>query len=76
MKIEVFGTGCAKCNSVKAVVKETIERLGLNLEIVSVSEVSEIIEREVFMTPALAIDGEVKIAGRVPTTDEIEQLLK
>ena len=76
MKIEVFGTGCTKCNSVKAVVKETIERLGLNLEIVSVSDVSEIIEREVFMTPALAIDGEVKIAGRVPTTDEIEQLLK
>ena len=76
MKIEVFGTGCTKCNSVKAVVKETIERLDLNLEIVSVSDVNDIIEREVFMTPALAIDGVVKVAGRVPTTEEVELLLK
>ena len=76
MIIEVFGTGCAKCNSVKAVVKETIERMGLDMEIQSVRDVQEIIERGVFMTPALVIDGDVKIAGRVPTTEEVEQLLK
>ena len=76
MKIEVFGTGCAKCNSLKEIVKETLERLGLDLEVESVSEVTEIIERGVYMTPALAIDGDVKIAGRIPTVEEVEQLLK
>ncbi|MDF1539161.1 MAG: thioredoxin family protein [Candidatus Thorarchaeota archaeon] len=76
MKIEVFGTGCTKCITTKTIIKEVLERHNSNAEIIEVKEIDEIIARGVFMTPAVAIDGELKISGRVPTDSEIEQLLK
>lgn len=76
MKIEVFGSGCAKCNTTKTIIKEVLERHNSNAEIIEVKEMDEIIARGVLMTPAVAIDGDLKISGRVPTESEIEQLLK
>ncbi len=75
MKIEVFGTGCAKCNSTKTIIKEVLKHHNYDAEILEVKEIDDIISRGVLMTPAVAIDGEVKISGRVPTEQEIEQLL-
>ncbi|MFW9850439.1 MAG: thioredoxin family protein [Candidatus Thorarchaeota archaeon] len=75
MKIEVFGTGCAKCNSTKAIIKEVLKHHNYDAEILEIKEIDEIISRGVLMTPAVAFDGEVKISGRVPTEQEIEQLL-
>ncbi|MHA1906883.1 MAG: thioredoxin family protein [Candidatus Thorarchaeota archaeon] len=75
MKIEVFGTGCAKCNTTKTIIKEVLEQHNYDAEILEVKEIDEIIARGVLMTPAVAVDGDVKISGRVPTEQEIKQLL-
>lgn len=75
MKIEVFGTGCAKCNTTKTIIREVLKRHNSEAEVLEVKEIDAIIARGVLMTPAVAINGEVKISGRVPTENEIEQLL-
>lgn len=75
MKIEVFGTGCAKCTNTKALIREVLEKHGKDAEIIEISSMEEIISREVYMTPAVAIDGELKISGRVPTEDEVKKML-
>lgn len=76
MKIEILGTGCSKCNATEKIVREAVNELGLQIDIVKVEDLQEIIDRGVMTVPAVAIDGEIKIAGRVPTTDEIKKLLK
>ncbi|RLI53618.1 MAG: thioredoxin family protein [Candidatus Thorarchaeota archaeon] len=75
MKIEIFGTGCAKCINTKNLVKEVLDAHGKSIEILEVNRTEDIIERGVYLTPAVAIDGDVKISGRVPTREEIEQIL-
>ena len=76
MKIEVLGTGCAKCRATEKVVKKAVEELGIQAEIVKVEDLQEIINRGVMMTPAVIIDGEVKIVGHTPTVEEIKKILK
>jgi small redox-active disulfide protein 2 len=67
MKVEIFGTGCAKCLKTTERLAETIENLGVDAEIVKVTDLEDIIARGVMMTPAVAIDGVMKIEGRIPT---------
>lgn len=76
MKIEILGSGCAKCKSVEKLVRNVVEELGINAEIVKVEDLQEIINRGIMMTPAIFINGEAKIVGRVPTADEIKKLLQ
>ena len=76
MKIEVLGTGCAKCKATEKIVKKAVEELGIQVEVVKIEDLQEIIDRGVMMTPAVIIDGEIKIAGHTPTVDEIKKLLK
>jgi small redox-active disulfide protein 2 len=76
MKIEILGTGCAKCNTTEKIIKKVVEELGINADIVKVEDLQEIINRGIMMTPAVFINGEEKIVGRVPTTDEIKKLLQ
>jgi small redox-active disulfide protein 2 len=76
MKIEILGSGCAKCKSVEKLVRNVVAELGVQAEIMKVEDLQEIINRGIIMTPAVFIDGEAKIVGRVPTTDEIKKLLK
>jgi small redox-active disulfide protein 2 len=76
MKIEVLGTGCAKCRTTEKVVKKAVEELGIQAEVVKVEDLQDIIDRGVMMTPAVIIDGEVKIAGHTPTVEEIKKLIK
>ena len=75
MKIEIFGSGCAKCNSTEKIIRKVVEELGISAEIVKVEDLQEIINRGVMMTPAVFVDGEAKIVGRVPSADEIKKLL-
>lgn len=75
MKIEVFGTGCPKCRGVEHNVVKALERTGLKAEVVKVTDIGEIIDRGLMSTPGLSIDGEVVAAGRVPTVEEIVQML-
>ena len=76
MIIEVLGTGCSKCKAAEKVIRKVVEESGKNVEIVKVEDLQEIINRGVMMTPAIIVDGEVKITGRVPRKDEIKQLIK
>ena len=76
MKIEILGSGCAKCKSVEKLVRNIVEELGIQADIVKVEDLQEIVNRGIMMTPAVFIDGEVKIVGRVPTADELKKLLR
>ncbi|GAB4278664.1 MAG: thioredoxin family protein [Deferrisomatales bacterium] len=75
MKIEVLGTGCAKCNKLYEAAKEALAASGKEGELVKVEDLTEIMKRGVMVTPALAVDGEVKVAGKVPKPAEIAKLL-
>lgn len=75
MKIEILGTGCAKCKKTEKLVRQIVDELGINIEIVKVDDLQEIVNRGVMMTPAIVIDGDVKIAGHVPSKDELKKIL-
>jgi small redox-active disulfide protein 2 len=75
MRIEILGTGCAKCNLLEATAKKAADKLGIQYEMVHVKEISKIAAYGVMMTPALAIDGKVKLVGKVPSEAEITTLL-
>jgi small redox-active disulfide protein 2 len=76
MKIEILGTGCPKCKATEKIVRKVVEELGKNVEIEKVEDLQEIVNRGVMMTPAVVVDGEVKIVGYVPSADEIKKLLQ
>ncbi|MBU0498261.1 MAG: TM0996/MTH895 family glutaredoxin-like protein [Candidatus Thermoplasmatota archaeon] len=76
MKIEILGSGCGKCKSVEKLVRNIVEELGIQADIVKVEDLQEIVNRGIMMTPAVFIDGEAKIVGRVPTADELKKLLR
>ncbi|UFS62615.1 thioredoxin family protein [Sulfurimonas sp. HSL-1656] len=71
MKIEILGTGCAKCNELEAKVKQAVAKSGKFLQVEKVSDLQKIMAYGVMSTPGLVIDGEVKSTGRVPSVDEI-----
>ncbi len=74
MKIEIFGTGCPKCKKLFQNAEEAVKDLNINAEIVKVEGIQEIINAGLMMTPALAVDGEVKSSGKVLSVDEIKRL--
>ncbi len=75
MKIEILGSGCAKCKSVEKLVRNIVEELGIQVDIIKIEDLQEIVNRGIMMTPAVFIDGEAKIVGRVPSADEIKKLI-
>ena len=75
MKLEVFGTGCARCHQLEKHVAEAVRETGIAAEIFKVDDLAAIMDRGVLFTPALAIDGEIRVAGRVPSVREIKELL-
>ena len=75
MKIQILGTGCPKCRKLGEVAREAADGLGLDYELVKITDLNEITGFGVMMTPALAVDGEVKLAGKVPSVDEAKRLL-
>jgi small redox-active disulfide protein 2 len=76
VKIEIFGTGCAKCKSLAKNVEKAVQELGIDAEIVKVDSLQEIMDRGVMMTPALYVDGESKMMGKTATVEDIKRLLK
>ena len=76
MKIEILGTGCPKCKQTLANVQKAVKALGVDAEIVKVEKIQDIMNYGVMMTPAIAIDGEVKIVGKIPTLAQITEWLK
>ncbi|MDO8536044.1 MAG: thioredoxin family protein [Candidatus Omnitrophota bacterium] len=76
MKIEILGTGCPKCQKLHDAVKDAVSASGVTAEIVKVTKINDILKYGVMVTPALVIDGQVKVAGKVPSPDEIAQWLR
>lgn len=76
MKVQVYGTGCAKCSMLEKAAKDAVKELGANAEVVKVSDINEIVEAGVLATPGFAVDGEMKSMGRVPSADEIKKWIK
>jgi small redox-active disulfide protein 2 len=74
--IKILGTGCAKCQSMTAVVKEVIAENSIEATIEKVEDIMEIMKYNVMTTPALLIDDVVTIKGRVPSKNEVLELLK
>jgi small redox-active disulfide protein 2 len=76
MKIEVLGPGCARCQSTEQNVMKALGELNVQAEVLKVADISAIIERGVISTPALIIDGKLVLQGKIPTVDQIKQLIK
>ncbi len=76
IKLQVLGTGCAKCNELAARTEQAAEELGLDYELIKVDEIDQIMAFGVMMTPALAVDGEVKVSGKVPGIEKIKGYIK
>lgn len=76
MKIKILGTGCPKCMKLEALVKTTVTKLGLDAEITHVTEIDKILSYDVMMTPALVVDGVVKLSGKLPSEAALEKLLQ
>ncbi|WP_373073188.1 thioredoxin family protein [Sulfurimonas sp.] len=75
MKIEILGTGCAKCNQLEAVVKEAVAKSGKFAQIEKVDDMMKIMEYQVVSTPGLVIDGKVVSTGKVLSVDEVIALM-
>lgn len=75
MKIEILGTGCPKCEALKQNVETAIQELGLVADISKVTDIVEIANRGVMMTPALSVDNEIKLVGKLATVAELKALL-
>jgi small redox-active disulfide protein 2 len=76
VKIEVLGTGCAKCKSLTKNVEKAVSELGIQAEVVKVDSIQVIMDRGVMMTPALYIDGKSVMTGKTATVEEIKRMLK
>ena len=76
MKIKILGTGCPKCMKLEDMVKITVTKLGLDAEITHVTEIDKILSYNVMMTPALVVDGVVKVSGKLPSEAALEKLLQ
>ncbi len=74
-ELKILGTGCPKCKKLAENTEAAAKELGIEYELSKVTEISEIMKFGVMMTPALAVDGQVKIVGKVPEPDEIKKLL-
>jgi len=73
MKLEILGTGCPKCKKLMQLVTEAVQETGVSVEIAKVEKIDDIVRYGVMMTPALAFDGKVAVAGRIPSKDEIKK---
>ncbi len=76
MKIEILGMGCPKCKQLFENVQKAVNEIGIDAELVKVEDMDKITDYAVMVTPALVIDGVVKVAGKVSTVDEIKELLQ
>jgi small redox-active disulfide protein 2 len=76
MKIQILGTGCPKCNQLAEAAEATANNLGLDFELVKVTDINDIVAFGVMSTPALAVDGVVKATGRIPSSQELGEMLK
>ena len=76
MKIQILGTGCPKCNQLYQNAQQAVTESGVEAELEKVADLNDIMAFGVMVTPALAIDGQVKSSGKVPSTDDIKKMIQ
>ena len=74
-KIEIIGTGCAKCKRLLANAEQAVKELNIAAEVLKVDDIDAIVDRGVMMTPALFINGQARAEGRIPDVNEIKKML-
>jgi len=74
-KIQILGTGCPNCKKLAEITETAAKDLGIEYELQKVTDISEIMKFGVMMTPALAVDGRVKVVGKVPSPGEVKKML-
>jgi small redox-active disulfide protein 2 len=74
--IKVLGPGCARCEKLKEVTTDAANELGIEYELTKITDIMEISGFGVMMTPALVVDGTVRVSGKVPSKEEIKEMLK
>jgi small redox-active disulfide protein 2 len=74
-KLQILGTGCPKCKKLAENAEAAAKALGIEYEMEKVTDINKIMKFAVMMTPALAVDGKVKVAGKVPGVEEIKSMI-
>ena len=75
MEIKILGTGCARCKTLEKLTREVVEQNGIDATITKVEDIVDIMKYGIMATPALVVNEKVEIKGRVPSSDEIRQVL-
>ena len=73
--LQILGTGCAKCNQLTAATKEAADSCGIEYQIEKVTDFTRFADFGVMITPALVVDGEVKVAGKVPSIEDLKKMI-
>ena len=76
MEIKVLGPGCPRCHQTEKNVREAVAELGVDAQVIKVTDIREISDCRVFITPAVIVDGEVKCKGKIPDKEEIKTWIK
>lgn len=75
MEIKILGTGCPKCKSLEKLIREIVEKNGIQATIIKVDDITEIMKYRIMATPALVVNEKVETKGRVPSASEIKEVL-
>ena len=74
-KLQILGTGCTKCQKLTEQTEAAARAIGIEYELEKVTDINDIMQFGVMMTPALAVDGEVKVSGKIPSIEELKTLI-
>ena len=75
-KLQILGTGCPKCQKLAERIEQAAQEMGIAYEIEKVTDINQIIDFGVMMTPGLVVDGRVKVAGKVPNVEDLKTILE
>lgn len=73
--IKILGTGCAKCKQTEAIIRETLGEMGVEANIEKIEDIEQIMAYDVMSTPAVVVDGQILIRGKVPTKEEVKAMV-
>ncbi len=76
MRIIVYGPGCARCHETERVVRHVVEQLGVEADVQKVTDYQAMAAAGVLATPAVSVDGTMKVSGRIPKAEEVEAWLR
>ena len=76
MEIKVLGTGCTRCNTAEAIIREAVAASGIDAQVIKVKDIKEIAKYAVAVTPGIIVDGQIKSVGKVPSVEEVMEWIR